>query len=200
MTNPMRAISVGKVVVNIGVGEAGEKLLKAVKVLELVTGHKPGQTLSRSTIRDWGIRRNMPIGTVVTLRGEDAFAFLKKALAIRSNRLAGDSFDPHGDFSFGIPDYTDFEGMRDAPESGVFGVGMGSVRPPFNAEVVEGSRGRSSVGRRAACGAAGSGGSSAATGCTCAASASGRSRTNSASASTAEGRPCYRTRSTTQWP
>jgi len=122
MTNPMRAISVGKVVVNIGVGEAGEKLLKAVKVLELVTGHKPVQTLSRSTIRDWGIRVNMPIGTRVTLRGEDAVSFLKKALAIRSNRLAGYSFDPNGNFSFGIPDYTDFEGMRYDPEIGVFGM------------------------------------------------------------------------------
>src|SRR3989304_2483284 len=108
MTNPMRAISVGKVVVNIGVGEAGEKLLKAVKVLELVTGHKPVQTLSRSTIRDWGIRRNMP-------------------LAIRSNRLAGYSFDPHGNFSFGIPDYTDFEGMRYDPEIGVFGMDIAVV-------------------------------------------------------------------------
>ncbi|HEY4705195.1 MAG TPA: 50S ribosomal protein L5 [Thermoplasmata archaeon] len=127
MTNPMRAISVGKVVVNIGVGEAGEKLLKAVKVLELVTGHKPVQTLSRSTIRDWGIRRNMPIGTLVTLRGKDAFAFLKKALAIRSNRLAGYSFDPHGNFSFGIPDYTDFEGMRYDPEIGVFGMDIAVV-------------------------------------------------------------------------
>src|SRR3989304_6291317 len=127
MTNPMRAISVGKVVVNIGVGEAGEKLLKAVKVLELVTGHKPVQTLSRSTIRDWGIRRNMPIGTLVTLRGKDAFAFLKKELAIRSHWLAGYSFDPHGNFSFGIPDYTDFEGMRYDPEIGVFGMDIAVV-------------------------------------------------------------------------
>ncbi len=122
MTNPMRAISVAKVVVNIGVGEAGEKLLKAVKVLELVTGHKPVQTLSRSTIRDWGIRRNMPIGTRVTLRGGDAVAFLKKAFTIRNNRIVRYSFDPNGNFSFGIPDYTDFEGMRYDPEIGVFGM------------------------------------------------------------------------------
>ena len=72
MTNPMREISVKKVVVNIGVGEAGEKLLKATKVLELVTRQKPAQTLSKRAIRDWGIRRGMPLGARVTLRGERA--------------------------------------------------------------------------------------------------------------------------------
>jgi large subunit ribosomal protein L5 len=118
----MRTISIEKVVVNIGVGEAGEKLLKAVKVLELVTGQKPVQTLSKSTIRDWGIRRNMPIGARVTLRGPKAVDFLQKALTIRSNRLAAYSFDPRGNFSFGVPDYTDFEGMKYDPEIGVFGM------------------------------------------------------------------------------
>ena len=132
-TNPMRTISVEKVVVNIGVGEAGEKLLKAVKVLELVTGQKPVQTLSKSTIRDWGIRRSMPIGARVTLRGPRAEEFLRKALSIRSNRLAAYSFDPRGNFSFGVPDYTDFAGMKYDPEIGVFGmdVAVALQRPGY---------------------------------------------------------------------
>ncbi|TLZ65045.1 MAG: 50S ribosomal protein L5 [Methanobacteriota archaeon] len=129
----MRTISVEKVVVNIGVGEAGEKLLKAVKVLELVTGQKPVQTLSKSTIRDWGIRRSMPIGARVTLRGPRAEEFLRKALSIRSNRLAAYSFDPRGNFSFGVPDYTDFAGMKYDPEIGVFGmdVAVALQRPGY---------------------------------------------------------------------
>jgi len=131
--NPMRTIDVEKVVVNIGVGEAGEKLLKAQKVLELVTGQKSVQTLSRSTIRDWGIRRNMPIGALVTLRGPKAEEFLRKALAIRNSRLAAYSFDAHGNFSFGVPDYTDFEGMKYDPEIGVFGmdIAVALQRPGF---------------------------------------------------------------------
>ncbi len=120
--NAMRAISVEKVVVNIGVGEAGEKLLKAQKVLQLVTGQTPVQTLSKSTIRDWGIRRSMPIGALVTLRGAKAEEFLRKALSIRNNRLAAYSFDVSGNFSFGVQDYTDFEGMKYDPEIGVFGM------------------------------------------------------------------------------
>ncbi|MEK6986622.1 MAG: 50S ribosomal protein L5, partial [Candidatus Thermoplasmatota archaeon] len=88
----MRVIQIEKVVVNIGVGEAGEKLVKAQKVLELVTGQKSVQTLSHQAVRDWGVRRNMPIGTRVTLRGEAAEGFLKRALTIRSNRLPAYSF------------------------------------------------------------------------------------------------------------
>ncbi len=129
----MRAIRVDKVVVNIGVGEAGEKLVKAQKVLELVTGQKSVQTLSHRAVRDWGVRRNMPIGTRVTLRGEAAEEFLKKALSIRNSRLPAYSFDVRGNFSFGIPDYTDFEGMKYDPEIGVFGmdVSVSLARPGY---------------------------------------------------------------------
>jgi len=118
----MRAIRIEKVVVNIGVGESGEKLMKAQKVLDLVTRRKSVQTLSHRAVRDWGVRTNMPIGARVTLRGDEAEAFLKRALAIRDRRLPAYSFDPRGNFSFGVPDYTDFEGMKYDPEIGVFGM------------------------------------------------------------------------------
>lgn len=129
----MRDIRIEKVVVNVGVGEAGEKLVKAQKVLELVTKQKSVQTLSHQAVRDWGVRRNMPIGTRVTLRGDPADAFLKAALEIRSNRLPAYSFDPRGNFSFGIQDYTDFPGMKYDPEIGVFGmdVAVSLQRPGF---------------------------------------------------------------------
>lgn len=118
----MRTIRIEKVVVNVGVGEAGEKLVKAQKVLELVTKQKSVQTVSHRAVRDWGVRRNMPIGTRVTLRGDAAQAFLKAALEIRNNRLPAYSFDVRGNFSFGIQDYTDFPGMKYDPEVGVFGM------------------------------------------------------------------------------
>ena len=120
--NPMRALRLDKVVVNTGVGEAGEKLQKAEKVLQMVTGQKAITTVSRSTIRDWGIRRNMAIGAKVTLRGAAADAFLRKALDIRNHRLPAYIFDARGNFSFGVADYTDFEGMKYDPEIGVVGM------------------------------------------------------------------------------
>lgn len=127
----MRAIGIEKVVVNIGVGESGEKLVKGQKVLELVTKAKSAQTRSHQSVRDWGVRRGMPIGAIVTLRGKAAEAFLAEALEIRNKRLPGYSFDPRGNFSFGVPDYTDFKGMKYDPEVGVFGMDISvSLRRP----------------------------------------------------------------------
>jgi len=111
-----------KVTVNIGVGEAGEKLKKAESVLEGVTKQKPIQTLSKTTNKDWGIRKFMPIGCKVTLRKKAAETFLTNALKIRENRIAEYSFDDQGNFSFGIPDHTLFEGQRYDPSVGIFGM------------------------------------------------------------------------------
>ncbi len=126
-SNPMRKIGVYKVVVNIGVGEAGERLVKAEKVLQMLTGHKPVRTQSRMTNRDFNIRKHMPIGVKVTLRGKDATDFVKRALWTKEYRLADYSFDPEGNFSFGIKDHTTFEGVKYDPEIGVFGMDISVV-------------------------------------------------------------------------
>ena len=108
----MRDLYVEKVVVNIGVGEAGERLVKAQKVLEMVTGQKSVQTMSKTINRDLGIRKGMPLGCKVTLRGEAAVEFIERALPIREMRVPVYSFDQEGNMSFGITDYTDFDGMK----------------------------------------------------------------------------------------
>ncbi len=129
----MRDLRVEKVVVNIGVGEAGERLAKAEKVLEMVTKQKPVETLSKTVNRDLGIRQGMPLGCKVTLRGEGAVEFVKQALAIREMRVPEYSFDQEGNMSFGISDYTDFEGMKYDPEIGIFGMDISVVlRRPGN--------------------------------------------------------------------
>lgn len=120
--NPMRAIKIEKVVVNIGVGEAGEKLRKAESVIKLLTKSTPVQTLSRTTNKDLGIRKQMPIGCKVTLRGENAVQFLREAFWVKENRIADYSFDSEGNFSFGVGDYTDFKGMKYDPNIGIFGM------------------------------------------------------------------------------
>lgn len=122
MSDIMRHPYVEKVVVNIGVGEAGDRLNKAQKVIEMVTEQKPKITTAKVTNRDLGVREGMPIGCMVTLRGEKAEKFLKKALSIRENRVQMYSFDPEGNLSFGVSDYTDFEGMKYDPDIGIFGM------------------------------------------------------------------------------
>jgi len=121
-SHPMREVILEKVTVNIGVGEAGERLLKAKKILEQVTHQKPILTKARHTNRDFAIRPGMEIGCKVTLRNEIADDFLKRAFWTRNNRIAIYSFDLEGNFSFGIPDYTDFEGVKYDPEIGIFGM------------------------------------------------------------------------------
>ena len=111
-----------KITVNIGVGEAGEQLTKAEKVLRDITHHKPIQTLSRTTSKDWGLRKRMPIGCKVTLRGKDADDFLARALKTRENKMADYSFDYEGNLSYGIPDHTLFEDQRYDPNIGIFGM------------------------------------------------------------------------------
>lgn len=122
--NPLRTITIEKVVVNIGVGEAGERLIKAAQVLEMLTGRQTIQTLSKTTNKDLGIRKGMPIGVKLTLRRELAEEFFKKAMWVRENRIANYSFDHEGNLSFGIADYTDFPNMRYDPEIGIFGLSI----------------------------------------------------------------------------
>ena len=121
-TNNLKKIRIGKVTVNVGVGEGGERLRKAEKVVEMLTTQKPVQTMSKGTNRDLGLRKGMPIGCKVTLRDQKAIDFFKKALWVRDNKLPAWSFDEEGTFSFGISEHTDFEGLRYDPEIGIFGM------------------------------------------------------------------------------
>ncbi len=125
--NDMREVTIDKVVLNIGVGQAGERLTKATKVLELLTKHKPALTQSKRTIRDFNIRTGLTIGAKVTLRRGEADEFLTRAFYAKGNKIPYYSFDRQGNAYFGIPDYTDFKGMKYDPEIGIFGMDVAIV-------------------------------------------------------------------------
>ncbi len=120
--NAHRALRVLKAVINTGVGESGEPLSKAEKVLQMVTHQKPVATRARTTNRDFGIRKGQAIGAKVTLRGEAAVEFLGRAFDARDKQLDSDSIDRNGNFSFGVADYTDFAGMKYDPTIGIHGM------------------------------------------------------------------------------
>lgn len=120
--NPMLRPFIAKVTVNIGVGESGERLQKAAKVLEELTGQKPSVRRARKTIRDFGIRRGEPIAVMVTLRGRKADEFLRKAFEAIGWRLRASQFDDMGNVSFGIKEHIMIPGMRYDPEIGIFGM------------------------------------------------------------------------------
>ncbi|MCQ5340285.1 MAG: 50S ribosomal protein L5 [Candidatus Methanomethylicia archaeon] len=122
--NPMRKIKIGKVVVNIGLGEGGEKLEKAMKVLEELTGQKPCPTKAKRTIRDFGIRKGENIGCKVTLRGKKIEDFLRRVLEARKNTLPESCFDDYGNVSFGIHEHISIPGTKYDPSLGIFGMNI----------------------------------------------------------------------------
>lgn len=126
--NVMLAPSIIKVTINIGVGEGGQRLQLAERVLEVLTGMKPMRTLATQTNRDLGTRRGSPIGCKVTIRGEEEIKkFLKDAFWVRQNTLPSYNFDSSGNLSFGISDYTDFPGQKYDPDIGIFGMDVNVV-------------------------------------------------------------------------
>jgi large subunit ribosomal protein L5 len=141
----MRRIRIEKLVVNIGVGQAGEQLIKGEKVLEMITGRKPARTRSKTQNKELGIRVGMPIGAMVTLRGKQAETFMRQALETRSNKINWYSFDPEGNFSFGVPDFTDFPNQKYDPAIGIFGMDVSVTLRRPGGRVAKRRRSRSRI-------------------------------------------------------
>ncbi|MEM0087657.1 MAG: 50S ribosomal protein L5 [Thermofilum sp.] len=131
--HPMRRVFVSKVVVNIGVGESGERLAKAAKLLETLTGQKPSFRRARKSIKEFGVKKGENIAVMVTLRGEKAISFLKRAFAAVENKISERSIDKHGNFSFGVKEHILLPGVKYDPEVGIFGfdVVVAMARPGF---------------------------------------------------------------------
>ena len=117
----MRNIRLEKVTLNIGCGSDREKLERATKLLEKLTGRKVVITKTRKRTT-FGMARNRPIGVKVTLRGKQAEDMLKKALEAVGFKLKASQFDEFGNFSIGIREYIDLPGIKYDPSIGVLGM------------------------------------------------------------------------------
>ncbi len=111
--NPMAVPRLAKITVNMGVGEASQniKLLDvAVQELALIAGQKPIITRAKKSIANFKIRRGMPIGCCVTLRGERMYEFLDRLCSVVLPRvrdfkgLPPSSFDGRGNYTLGLRD------------------------------------------------------------------------------------------------
>ena len=112
-TNTMAVPRVSKVTVNIGLGEASQnvKLVDtAAQELGLIAGQKPVVTRAKKSIANFKLRKGMPIGCMVTLRGEKMYEFLDRLAAIVLPRvrdfkgLPSNSFDGRGNYTLGLKD------------------------------------------------------------------------------------------------
>ena len=143
----MKRISVDKIVINIGVGKSGEPIEKAKKALLELTGQQPAVRGAKKTVRDFGIHKGEPIGTIVTLRREPALEFLKRVIAAKKNVLKASSFDNYGNISLGIHEHIDIPGTKYNPEIGIFGMDVNVVLSRPGYRIAKKSRRSAQIGR-----------------------------------------------------
>lgn len=135
MTNEMKQIQVGKVTVNIGIGQVGDDVEKAKNLLEKITGKEAVTTESKEDSKSFGLRSGLNIGAMVTLRGEEAEEFLDKVLPA-ADGISEESFDGNGNFGFGISEYIDVPGVEYDSDIGMMGfeVAVNLERPGYRAK------------------------------------------------------------------
>jgi large subunit ribosomal protein L5 len=116
-TNPHQVPRIVKVVVSAGVGRAvsdAKHLDAAAETLAKVTSQHPVTTIARKSIAAFKLREGNKVGTTVTLRGERAEEFLDLLVGVVLPRIrdfrgiSATAFDPHGNYSLGLPDQSIF--------------------------------------------------------------------------------------------
>ncbi len=115
--NPHQVPKILKVVVSSGVGRAvsdTKHLDTAADTLAKVTGQHPVTTVARKSIAAFKVREGNKVGATVTLRGTRAEEFLDQLISVVLPRirdfhgLSDTAFDPHGNYSLGLPDHSIF--------------------------------------------------------------------------------------------
>jgi large subunit ribosomal protein L5 len=111
--NVMAVPRIQKVVVNMGLGEAtaNAKIIDAgADEVARITGQKPVTRRAKKSIAAFKVRKGMPIGTMVTLRGERMWEFLDRLMAIALPRVrdfkgvSPKGFDGRGNYTLGLKD------------------------------------------------------------------------------------------------
>lgn len=112
-TNPMAVPKLQKISINIGLGEAtgNPKLMDAaVNELTQIAGQKPVITRAKKSIAAFKLREGMPIGCMVTLRGDRMYEFFDRLVSVALPRVrdfrgvSSKSFDGRGNYTLGLRD------------------------------------------------------------------------------------------------
>lgn len=115
--NPMREVKIEKVVLSMG--GTGEELEKSVKLLKVITGRKPAKKKSHKRIPSLGVRPNLEVGAVVTIR-QNTREFLRKMLIAIDNQLTKKQISENN-FSFGVKEYLEIPGIEYQRDIGIMG-------------------------------------------------------------------------------
>jgi len=113
ITNPMAIPKLEKIVINMGLGEATQNVKimdPLVADLAAIAGQKPVTTKAKKSIAAFKVREGMPIGAMVTLRGDTMYEFLDRLISIALPRVrdfrgvSSKSFDGRGNYTLGLRD------------------------------------------------------------------------------------------------
>ena len=109
--NVMQVPRLDKIVLNVGLGEAlqnGKLIESSVEQLRLITGQMPVITKAKKSIANFKLREGVPIGVMVTLRGNRMYQFFERLVSFALPRerdfkgLSKKSFDGRGNYSIGL--------------------------------------------------------------------------------------------------
>merc|ERR1712080_528669 len=147
--NVMRRVICDKLIINIAVGESGDRLTKAVRVLQQLSDQTPVENFARYTVRTFGIRRNEKIATHVTVRGAKAMDLIERGLKITDYEISAKHFSQTGNFGFGVNEHIDL-GLKYDPGTGIYGMDFFIVlkRPGFRVPNKKRKSGRLAPGHR----------------------------------------------------
>ncbi|MDW5267241.1 MULTISPECIES: 50S ribosomal protein L5 [Acidobacteriaceae] len=113
ITNPMAIPKLEKIVINMGLGEATQNVKimdPLIADLASIAGQKPVTTRAKKSIAAFKLREGMPIGAMVTLRGDNMYEFLDRLVSIALPRVrdfrgvSTKSFDGRGNYTLGLRD------------------------------------------------------------------------------------------------
>jgi large subunit ribosomal protein L5 len=113
ISNPMAVPRLEKIVINMGLGEATQNVKimdPLVADLASIAGQKPVTTKAKKSIAQFKVREGMPIGAMVTLRGDNMYEFLDRLISIALPRVrdfrgvSSKSFDGRGNYTLGLRD------------------------------------------------------------------------------------------------
>ncbi len=111
--NPMAVPKLEKIVINMGLGEATQNVKimdPLVADLAAIAGQKPVTTKAKKSIAQFKVREGMPIGAMVTLRGDTMYEFLDRLISIALPRVrdfrgvSSKSLDGRGNYTLGLRD------------------------------------------------------------------------------------------------
>ncbi|MBD3190556.1 MAG: 50S ribosomal protein L5 [Candidatus Heimdallarchaeota archaeon] len=121
--HPMRKPMVAALILHSNVGQSGEELQKVKKIIESIADRECIETRAKKTHREFGVRKDEPIGVLVTIRDEERInELLPKLFDVKDFKVSERAFDNEGNFGFGITEHIEIPGTKYDPNLGVTGL------------------------------------------------------------------------------